>query len=81
MTEPKTCAQEGCRAPSNFIKKDGFCHAHGPGARERLQLIGVWGARTARCGLRIWCSGFTAPGQIFEARFTIWAGNGLRSNR
>jgi hypothetical protein len=50
MTEPKTCAQEGCRAPSNFIKENGFCHAHGPGAKERLQLMGMRGGETMRRG-------------------------------
>ena len=26
MTKAKPCVHDGCRASSNFIKKDGFCH-------------------------------------------------------
>ena len=46
MTKAKTCAHEGCKAPSNFIKDNGFCHAHGPGSKERLQLMGMRGGET-----------------------------------
>ena len=61
MTKAKTCAHEGCRAPSNFIKDNGFCHAHGPGAKERLQLMGMRGGETMR---RRWAGGALLPNEL-----------------
>ena len=61
MTKPRTCAQKGCKAPSNFIKDNGFCHAHGPGAKERLQLMGMRGGETMR---RRWAGGALLPNEL-----------------
>ncbi len=61
MTKTKTCAHEGCKAPSNFIKENGFCHAHGPGAKERLQLMGMRGGETMR---RRWAGGALLPNEL-----------------
>jgi len=57
----KTCAHKGCKAPSNFIKDNGFCHAHGPGAKERLQLMGMRGGETMR---RRWAGGALLPNEL-----------------
>ena len=42
-----------CRAPDHLIDPEtGFCHAHGPGASERMRARGKKGSRALRDKLR-----------------------------
>lgn len=39
-----TVSGDPCKAPATLVDKDGFCHAHAPGASERLSEAGRKGA-------------------------------------
>ena len=43
-----TRAGEPCRAPEHMVDQSGFCHAHGPAARERMAERGRKGALSLR---------------------------------
>ena len=43
-----TRSGEPCRAPEHMVDESGYCHAHGPGARERMAERGRKGALSLR---------------------------------
>lgn len=43
-------AGEPCESP--FVRENGYCSAHGPGAAERMQLRGYQGAKASKASKR-----------------------------